>query len=51
VPAVIKQAHERIIGGRQIPSDEKILILNSFQVETNNPRPFRDAAQSIGIGG
>ena len=27
------------------------LILNSFQVETNNPRLFRNTAQSIGIGG
>jgi hypothetical protein len=28
VPAVIKQAHERIIGERQIPSDEKILSVH-----------------------
>jgi hypothetical protein len=28
VPAVIKQAHERIIGDRQIPSDEKILSVH-----------------------
>lgn len=27
LPVVVKQAHERIIGGRQVPNDEKILSL------------------------
>ena len=27
LPIVVKQAHERIIGGRQVPNDEKIISL------------------------
>jgi hypothetical protein len=33
LPAAIKQAHERIIGGRTVPNDEKILSLYDDKVE------------------
>jgi hypothetical protein len=33
LPAAIKQAHERIIGGRTVPNDEKILSLYDDMVE------------------
>ena len=34
VPHIIKQAHERIIGGRQVPSAEKILSLYESDLHT-----------------
>jgi hypothetical protein len=33
LPAAIKQAHDRIIGGRTVPNDEKILSLYDDEVE------------------
>ncbi|MCS6299717.1 MAG: hypothetical protein H2170_06400 [Opitutus sp.] len=32
LPAVIKQAHERIIGGRPVPNDQKILSVHELDV-------------------